>query len=352
MSGRLSRFTVSGTTISGPETVLIEDWCQQFPQPFAGQLGFRARRGAVRQRRRRGELQRRRLRAAGRHLRQSAAHSAEPLRRSPAGRRRPSESGPAHRAGRWRGRHLCGCRRAGCPDRLVPDGRAVGHQRAPTRSAATTGLTSTRRRSASPVRSSVTRTPRVTFNGSDEYVAVPTWTTRSASPMASRSRLWVKRGVGGGYESSVDKGPVAHLYCGSTSIDRLVHPAATNVPNRPRSCTIHRLQLTPASVVHVVGDQERRRPSRSGHRRRGPYTDERHNTRRSTANCDRSWASARASAAGAGYFSTARSTRSRVYDYALSGGAGAGPLQRIIRWRHDRACDPRRLDPPGGPGHW
>jgi glucose/arabinose dehydrogenase/PKD repeat protein len=40
ISGRLSRFTVSGKTISGPETVLIEDWCQQFPSHSIGALGF------------------------------------------------------------------------------------------------------------------------------------------------------------------------------------------------------------------------------------------------------------------------------------------------------------------------
>ena len=40
VSGRLSRFTVSGTTISGPEQVLIEDWCQQFPSHSVGALGF------------------------------------------------------------------------------------------------------------------------------------------------------------------------------------------------------------------------------------------------------------------------------------------------------------------------
>jgi hypothetical protein len=40
VSGRLSRFTVSGKTISGPETVLIEDWCQQFPSHSIGALGF------------------------------------------------------------------------------------------------------------------------------------------------------------------------------------------------------------------------------------------------------------------------------------------------------------------------
>jgi hypothetical protein len=40
ISGRLSRFTVSGSTISGPETVLIEDWCQQFPSHSIGDIGF------------------------------------------------------------------------------------------------------------------------------------------------------------------------------------------------------------------------------------------------------------------------------------------------------------------------
>jgi glucose/arabinose dehydrogenase len=39
-SARLSRFTVAGTTISGPEQVLIEDWCQQFPSHSIGALGF------------------------------------------------------------------------------------------------------------------------------------------------------------------------------------------------------------------------------------------------------------------------------------------------------------------------
>lgn len=40
VSGRLSRFPVSGTTISGPEQVLVEDWCQQYPSHSAGSLAF------------------------------------------------------------------------------------------------------------------------------------------------------------------------------------------------------------------------------------------------------------------------------------------------------------------------
>ncbi len=40
VSGRLSRFAVSGSTITGPEQVLIEDWCQQFPSHSIGSLNF------------------------------------------------------------------------------------------------------------------------------------------------------------------------------------------------------------------------------------------------------------------------------------------------------------------------
>src|SRR6185503_4136976 len=40
VSGRLSRFAVSGSTISGPEQVLIEDWCQQYPSHSIGSLNF------------------------------------------------------------------------------------------------------------------------------------------------------------------------------------------------------------------------------------------------------------------------------------------------------------------------
>ena len=40
VSGRLSRLPVSGTTISGAEQVLIEDWCQQFPSHSIGSLAF------------------------------------------------------------------------------------------------------------------------------------------------------------------------------------------------------------------------------------------------------------------------------------------------------------------------
>ena len=40
ISGRLSRFAVSGSTISGPEQVLLEDWCQQFPSHSMGTLAF------------------------------------------------------------------------------------------------------------------------------------------------------------------------------------------------------------------------------------------------------------------------------------------------------------------------
>ena len=40
ISARLSRFTVSGSTIVGPEQVMIEDWCQQFPSHSIGNLAF------------------------------------------------------------------------------------------------------------------------------------------------------------------------------------------------------------------------------------------------------------------------------------------------------------------------
>ncbi len=40
VSGRLSRFAVSGTTVSEAEQVLIEDWCQQFPSHSVGSLAF------------------------------------------------------------------------------------------------------------------------------------------------------------------------------------------------------------------------------------------------------------------------------------------------------------------------
>ncbi len=40
VSGRLSRFAVSGTTISGSEQVLLEDWCQQYPSHSVGTVTF------------------------------------------------------------------------------------------------------------------------------------------------------------------------------------------------------------------------------------------------------------------------------------------------------------------------
>ena len=40
ISGRLSRLTVSNGVMSGPEHVLVEDWCQQFPSHSVGSLAF------------------------------------------------------------------------------------------------------------------------------------------------------------------------------------------------------------------------------------------------------------------------------------------------------------------------
>ena len=42
ISGRLSRFEVSGSSIIGSEQVLIEDWCQQYPSHSIGNLAFGA----------------------------------------------------------------------------------------------------------------------------------------------------------------------------------------------------------------------------------------------------------------------------------------------------------------------
>ena len=41
ISGRLSRLQVTGNQ-AGPEQVLIEDWCQQFPSHSIGDLAFGA----------------------------------------------------------------------------------------------------------------------------------------------------------------------------------------------------------------------------------------------------------------------------------------------------------------------
>jgi glucose/arabinose dehydrogenase len=42
ISGRLSRLQAAGDVMTGPETVLIEDWCQQFPSHSVGSLAFGA----------------------------------------------------------------------------------------------------------------------------------------------------------------------------------------------------------------------------------------------------------------------------------------------------------------------
>jgi glucose/arabinose dehydrogenase len=40
VSGRLSRLTADGSAMSGPEQVLVEDWCQQYPAHSVGSLAF------------------------------------------------------------------------------------------------------------------------------------------------------------------------------------------------------------------------------------------------------------------------------------------------------------------------
>ncbi len=42
VSGRLSKLTASGSTMTGDEQVLLEDWCQQYPSHSVGDLGFGA----------------------------------------------------------------------------------------------------------------------------------------------------------------------------------------------------------------------------------------------------------------------------------------------------------------------
>ena len=42
VSGRLSRLQAAGNVATGPEQVLVEDWCQQYPSHSVGDLGFGA----------------------------------------------------------------------------------------------------------------------------------------------------------------------------------------------------------------------------------------------------------------------------------------------------------------------
>ena len=46
VSGRLSRLTASGNSMTGPEQVLVEDWCQQYPSHSVGTVEF-GRSGAL-----------------------------------------------------------------------------------------------------------------------------------------------------------------------------------------------------------------------------------------------------------------------------------------------------------------
>lgn len=46
VSGRLSRLTASGNSMTGPEQVLVEDWCQQYPSHSTGTVEF-GRSGAL-----------------------------------------------------------------------------------------------------------------------------------------------------------------------------------------------------------------------------------------------------------------------------------------------------------------
>jgi hypothetical protein len=40
VSGRLSKLTANGNVVSGPEQVLVDDWCQQYPSHSIGALNF------------------------------------------------------------------------------------------------------------------------------------------------------------------------------------------------------------------------------------------------------------------------------------------------------------------------
>jgi glucose/arabinose dehydrogenase len=42
VSGRLSRLTAAGNQMTGPEQVLVNDWCQQYPSHSVGDLAFGA----------------------------------------------------------------------------------------------------------------------------------------------------------------------------------------------------------------------------------------------------------------------------------------------------------------------
>ncbi len=42
VSGRISRLTAAGNQMTGPEHVLVEDWCQQYPSHAGGGMGFGA----------------------------------------------------------------------------------------------------------------------------------------------------------------------------------------------------------------------------------------------------------------------------------------------------------------------
>ena len=84
-AARLSRLQASGNVMTGAEQVLVEDWCQQYPEPFDRQPVLRRGRGALRERRRRRQLQ---LRAIGARTATRSTRAAIP-RRAWAGRQTP-----------------------------------------------------------------------------------------------------------------------------------------------------------------------------------------------------------------------------------------------------------------------
>ena len=96
VSGRISRLTADGNSMKGPEQVLVEDWCQQYPSHSVGSLAFGPDGSLYASRRRRGQLQHGRLRPV--------RLAEEPVRRPARGAgRRPRRRRPP-RAGRFAAR--------------------------------------------------------------------------------------------------------------------------------------------------------------------------------------------------------------------------------------------------------
>ncbi len=305
VSGRISRLKADGNSMTGPEQVLVEDWCQQYPSHSVGSLAFGPDGSLYASRRRRAPASTRSTTASS--ARRGTRAATRPGSRATPSRRRPPRAGRC--AARTCAPPATPPASSGTVIRVDPEtgeghGRQPGRRRAPTAMSGGSSPRACATRSVSPPGPAPTRSGWAMSAGTTSRrstgcqsrrtrasttSAGPASRARAASPATTAADLSAVRGplLGGAATLAVPILPALRPGSGGRGVRhrQLVHVrrGVRLLRRRPLPGRVRRRAVLRRLLAQLhLGDQARRAARCPAPAQRSTFLDARRQPRRPT----------------------------------------------------------------------